>query len=52
MAKSKSNTSKPRSIAKLERALAGLQEHAERHPRDSVTTKRIDNMKNRIKGGK
>ncbi len=48
----KANTAKPRSIVKLERALAGLQEHFERHPRDSVTATRIVNMKNRIKGGK
>lgn len=48
----KKNTAKPRSIAKLEKALSGLEEHFERHPRDSVTSTRIINMKNRIKGGK
>lgn len=52
MAKEKNNTAKPRSVAKLHKALAGLQEHYERHPRDSVTATRISNLQTKIKGGK
>lgn len=34
---------------KLERALRGLEEHFERHPRDAMTAQRIMNLKLRIK---
>lgn len=50
MTKVKKNTSKPRSIAKLHRALAGVKEHFERHPKDGMSATRIANLNNRING--
>lgn len=46
----KKNTAKPRSIAKLQRALDGIKEHFARHPKDSMSATRIANLTNRING--
>jgi ribosomal protein S15P/S13E len=50
MTTKKKNTAKPRSIAKLHRAVVGIKEHLERHPRDSMSATRIVNLNNRING--
>lgn len=41
----KKNTAAPRSRRKLERALAGIEKHLERHPRDNMSATRLTRIK-------
>lgn len=40
----KSNTAKPRSKVRLERAKAGIQKHLEQHPRDGMSAQRVSTI--------
>ena len=43
------DTSKPRSRAKVERMIAGLQKHIDEHPYDDAARKRLANAKLRLR---
>ena len=45
----KANTAKPRSRAKIERMIAGLERHIEQNPYDDEARKRLTNAKQRLR---
>ena len=44
----KKNTCKPRSVARLKRALEGIERHLENHPGDATARQRAANLERRI----
>lgn len=47
----KHNTCKPRSVARLKRALEGIERHLENNYGDAAAQQRANNLKRRIAGG-
>ena len=44
------NTCKPRSTAKLQRTIAAIEKHLERHPRDGLSSARVAKLRGALHG--